>query len=190
LEREGNPERMSEAEEEIVRYFFANHFPIPQPDFPIVYASDPSIASQIPINAQTSNPTSTGGGNQDSMIPDIKPQVQTPRFGFKGGVLKIIDEHYPPSNESYHKNAISIIAARNAWENPRLVPRGSSAPAEKDQAVVQATIDAWTLAFMWDYAADGDRLVNEVTTKDGNEPAIWKNFEQCYMAAPMVGVLA
>jgi hypothetical protein len=55
---------------------------------------------------------------------------------------------------------------------------------------VQAMIDAWTLAFMWDYAVDGNLLTNEATTKDGNEPAIWKNFEQSYMTAPMVGVLA
>ena len=55
------------------------------------------------------------------------------------------------------------LAARNVWENPS----GSGAPGEKDQAVVQATIDAWTLAFMWDYAPDGNILINEVTTKDG-----------------------
>ena len=77
------------------------------------------------------------------------------------------------------------LAARNAWENP-----SGNAPDEKYQAVVQATIDAWTLAFTWDCAADGNVLIDEVTTEDRKELAIWKNFEQSYMAAPMVGGLA
>ena len=30
----------------------------------------------------------------------------------------------------------------------------------------------------------GNILINEVTTKGGNEPAIWNNLEQSYMTVP------
>lgn len=82
----------------------------------------------------------------------------------------------------------------NKWQNPEIImvtpatttsggfpiPPTTIAP---DQDVVQAAIGVWSAAFGW---GSSNALKNDVTFAGGEKPIVWDQFENLYMASPVI----
>lgn len=83
------------------------------------------------------------------------------------------------------------------WQNPEIImttPATTAAdgtpkpPASiiPNQDVVQAAIDVWSAAFGW---SSNNALKNDVTYAGGVQPIVWDQFDNLYMASPVICVV-
>jgi hypothetical protein len=95
----------------------------------------------------------------------------------------------PPASPTDPGADAQWVAVRAAWKAPAVVVDDGSGGGKvvSQQAVVQDVVDVMMWSMGW---GSENALDNQVVMADkpSDEPLVWRNFEDMYLAAPMLSV--